>query len=56
MLLKCVLCHSYQLSPYHQVNPTIFDKGETLPWEKEKERERERERKREREGEGEGPN
>ena len=34
------LCHFYQLSPYNQVNPTIFDKLKTLPREREREKER----------------
>ena len=28
---KLTFCHSYQLSPKNQANPTIFDKGKTLP-------------------------
>ena len=34
------LGHAYQLSPYNQASPTIFDQGTTLA---ERERERERE-------------
>ena len=35
---RSFLCHPLWLSPYNQVNPTIFDTGKTLPWEEEGER------------------
>ena len=31
-VLKSSLCHTYGLSPYNKVSPTIFDKGKTLSW------------------------
>ena len=38
-LYKLNLGHAYQLCPYNRASPTIFDKGQTIPW-----RRRERDR------------